>query len=156
LSSDLLSSNATRDGFGSLDFHSKCCANTLTIFKAKESGFIFGGFSSVRWESFARGGYKSDSNAFLYSLTNGENRPLKIKIDPNERQYAICCNPECGPSFSFDIYIANNANTITNSVSNLGFSYKHRQYPEGTKEAKTLLAGSHQFQLDEIEVYQKE
>jgi hypothetical protein len=38
----------------------------------------------------------------------------------------------------------------------LGFPYKHPQYAEGTNEAKTFLAGSHSFQLDEIEVYQKE
>ncbi len=35
----------TRDGFGTNDFHSKCDghSNTLTIFKAKGSVFIFGG-----------------------------------------------------------------------------------------------------------------
>jgi hypothetical protein len=40
---------ATRDGFGAKDFHSRCDgrANTLTIFKAKESEFIFGGFTTV-------------------------------------------------------------------------------------------------------------
>ena len=38
----------------------------------------------------------------------------------------------------------------------LGKSYKHPQYEEGTNEAKTFLAGSHKFQLAEIEVYKKE
>jgi hypothetical protein len=41
----------------------------------------------------------------------------------------------------------------------LGYSYKHPQYAWGTNEAtneKTFLAGSFWFQLDEIEVYQKE
>ncbi len=43
----------TRDGFGTNDFHSKCDghSNTLTILKAKESEFIFGGFATVSWES---------------------------------------------------------------------------------------------------------
>jgi hypothetical protein len=43
----------TRDGFDSNDFHSKCDghSNTLTILKAKESEFIFGGFATVSWES---------------------------------------------------------------------------------------------------------
>ncbi len=40
--------------------------------------------------------------------------------------------------------------------SNLGCSYKHPQYAYETNEAKSFLAGSHKFQLDEIEVYQKE
>ena len=42
------------------------------------------------------------------------------------------------------------------SYSDLGYSYKHPQYEDGTNEASTFLAGSHKFQLDEIEVYQKE
>jgi len=39
----------TRDDFGSSDFHSKCdgLSNTLTIFKAKQSEFIFGGLGTV-------------------------------------------------------------------------------------------------------------
>jgi hypothetical protein len=48
-----------------------------------------------------------------------------------------------------------NANTTMDSCSYLGGCYKHPQYPEGTNEAKTFLAGSFKFQLDEIEVIQK-
>jgi hypothetical protein len=64
----------TRDGFGSNDFHSKCDghSNAFTIFKAKESGFAFGGFTSVEWDSSS--GHKSDPNAFLFSLTNKDNK----------------------------------------------------------------------------------
>ena len=42
----------TRDGFGADVFHSKCDdhPNTLTLLKAKESSFIFGGFTSVNWK----------------------------------------------------------------------------------------------------------
>jgi hypothetical protein len=149
---------ATKDGFGSGDFHSKCDghSNTLTIFKAKESGFIFGGFASVSWESSNNLKYKSDPNAFIFSLTNKDNTPLKIKIHPNRHEYAILCHSEFGPLFGWDIYIADNANTTIDSYSDLGYSYKHPQYAFRTNEAQTFLAGSRQFQLDEIEVYQKE
>jgi hypothetical protein len=46
----------TRDGFGSNDFHSKCDghSNTLTILKAEQSSYIFGGFALVKWEWEAR------------------------------------------------------------------------------------------------------
>jgi hypothetical protein len=54
------------------------------------------------------------------------------------------------------IRIANNANTRMDSVSRLGFAYKHPQYAYLTNEADTFLAGSKWFQLDEIEVYKKE
>jgi len=148
----------TRDGFGTNDFHSKCNgkSNTLTIFKAKESGFIFGGFTSVSWESSAIDKSKSDPNAFLFSLTNKDNRPLKMNIDPNKQRYAINCDSKYGPSFGGDICIVNNANTTMDSYSDLGCYYKHPQYEYWTNEARTFLAGSFYFQLDEIEVYQKE
>jgi len=66
---------ATRDGFGSDDFHSKCDdhSNTLTILKAKHSSYIFGGFTTVEWDSSSI--YKSDPNAFIFSLTNYDNQP---------------------------------------------------------------------------------
>jgi hypothetical protein len=151
----------TRDGFGAKDFHSKCDghSNTLTIVKAKESGFIFGGYTTVTWESSAGFKFKSDPNAFIFSLTNKDNKPVKMNIDPdpNRHGFAIYCRSSCGPSFGggVDICIANNANTTMNSVSYLGSSYKHPQYAYDTDEAKSFLAGSHMFKLDEIEVYEK-
>ncbi len=43
------------------------------------------------------------------------------------------------------------------SFSHLGFSsHIHPQYAKATNEAQTFLAGSWDFQLDEIEVYQIE
>jgi hypothetical protein len=47
---------ATRDGFGSHVFHSKCDGhtNTLTILKSKRSQFIFGGFTTVSWDGSSR------------------------------------------------------------------------------------------------------
>ena len=146
----------TRDGFEPHDFHSKCDghSNTLTILKANGSEFVFGGFTSVSLDSAII--WKSDPNAFLFSLTNKDNKPLKMKIDPNRHKYAIYCYSVCGPTFGDDIVIENNANTTMDSFSNLGRSYKHLQYAFGTNEAQSFLAGSFWFQLDEIEVFQRE
>jgi hypothetical protein len=148
----------TRDGFGAKDFHSKCNghANTLTLLKAKESSYIFGGFTTTDWDS--SNGYISDPNAFIFSLTNKDNQPIKMKINPNEHHRAIYCHSDNGPTFGsgHDIYIANNANKTWNSYSDLGRTYRHPQYEEGTIEALRFLVGSHKFQLDEIEIYQKE
>jgi hypothetical protein len=150
----------TRDGFGSTDFHSKCDGhpNTLIILKAKESSYIFGGFTTADWESpYPKAKYKSDPNAFLFSLTNKDNKPLKMKIDPNTPESAIYCNFSSGPSFGGgrDINVSDNANTTIKSNSGLGSSYKHPQYTFGTNGAKTFLAGSYNFQLVEIEVFKK-
>jgi hypothetical protein len=148
----------TRDGFSAKAFHSKCDnhSNTLTILKAKQSSYIFGGFTSVSWDSSNRD--KSDQNAFIFSLTNKDKKPLKMKIGPNEHQSAICCYFSFGSTFGggHDIYIANSANATMKSFANLGYSYKHPQYAFDSNEAKTFLAGSSFFELDEIEVYQKE
>jgi hypothetical protein len=147
---------ATRDGFDSNDFHSKCDgkSNTLTILKAKENKCIFGGFTTVSWDSSSK--WKSDLNALIFSLTNKDNKPLKMKIDLYRHKNAIYCHSEVGPSFGVDICIAKNANTTMDSQSNLGDSYKHPQYEYFTDEADKFLAGTKNFQLDEIEVYQKD
>jgi hypothetical protein len=146
----------TRDGFEPSDFHSKCDghSSTLTIFKAAESAYIFGGFTTVSWDSSDDS--KSDPNAFIFSLTNKESQPLKMKIDPNEHHRAIFCSSYYGPTFSQDIILEENFNTTMYSLSDLGNCYKHPQYAKGTNEAQSFLAGSFYFQLDEIEVYQKE
>jgi hypothetical protein len=129
----------------SSDFHSRCDghSNTLTIFKAKQSSYIFGGFTTVSWDSSNQ--YKSDRNAFIFSLTNRDNTPVKMKINPNQHQYAIFCHSKYGPIFGLDISVANNANTTMDSYSDLGDCYKHPQYAKGTNEAETFLAGSCNF-----------
>jgi hypothetical protein len=147
----------TRDGFSAQDFHSKCDnkSPTLSICKAHESSYIFGGFTTVSWES-TNGKWKSDRNAFIFSLTNKDNQPVKMNINPNRNHVAICCHSKYGPIFGDDICIGNHSNTSMDSYSNLGWAYLHPQYEYRSNEAETFLAGSHQFQLDEIEVYQKE
>ena len=152
---------ASRDGFRGSDFHSKCDehANTLTIFKASGSGsFIFGGFTSVAWESSKPGQYKSDANAFLFSLTNKDNQPCKMKIDKSKEKYAIYCGSEYGPKFGsgHDICIDSDSNKYAKSYSLFGHAYKHPRYAYNTNAAKCFLTGSPYFQLSEIEVYQKE
>jgi hypothetical protein len=140
----------TRDGFATANFHSKCDNhyNTLTILKAHGTSFIFGGFTSVAWDTSYN--YKLDPNAFLFSLTNKDNKTCKMKINSN--QNAIYCHSGCGPTFGMgcDICISSNSNTTNGSYSNLGSSYKHPQYAQGTNEAQSFLAGSYQFQLSEI------
>jgi len=66
---------------------------------------------------------------------------------------SIYCYSGCGPTFGsgFDIHLCNNANTTMDSGSYLGRSYQHPQPDQGD----SYLAGSFQFQLSEIEVYQK-
>jgi hypothetical protein len=142
----------SRDGFGAADFHSKCDDrnNTLTILKASGTSYVFGGFASTAWNS--SGHYKSDPNAFLFSLTNKDNLPCKVRLI--QTQYSIYCHSDYGPIFGGgnDLFICDYANTTAGSCSNLGHSYQHPQPEQGGP----YLAGSVEFHLSEIEVYQKE
>jgi hypothetical protein len=141
----------TRDGFRARDFHSKCDAhnNTLTILKTFGSSYIFGGFTSIGWDS--RGGFKSDPNAFLFSLTNKDNQSIKMR--QIHSTYSIFCHSTCGPSFgiSHDLHICNDSNTKEDCYSNLGDSYHHPIPSQGV----SYLPGSCQLTLSEIEVYEK-
>ena len=55
---------ASRDGFSSKNFHSKCdnMESTLTVIKS-ESGNVFGGYTDKAWDSNGRG--VTDPNAFF-------------------------------------------------------------------------------------------
>jgi hypothetical protein len=141
----------TRDGFGANNFHSKCDGknNTLVILKALGTSFLFGGFVSINWDSTS--GYKYDPNAFLFSLTNKDNQPCKIR--QINTMHSIYCASGYGPTFGggFDLHVCNAANTTPGSYSNVGNAYQHPQPNQG----QSYLAGSNHFQLSEIEVYEK-
>ena len=148
----------SRDGFEAHEFHAKCddLKNTLCIVKSHKFGYIFGGYTEVTWSSMSqRAEWKSDPNAFIFSLTNKENKPMKMKTHNVAR--SIYCAPKCGPIFGCgDIAIATNANTTDDSHSNLGATYMHPNYLFNSREALGFLAGEQWFQLSEIEIYLKE
>lgn len=81
---------ASQDGFGSHDFHTKCDEHkqTLTILRDKKSGFVFGGYTHETWSS---SGYKWDPGAFIFILTNIENKPCKMNI--KQGAISIWCSP---------------------------------------------------------------
>jgi hypothetical protein len=149
----------TRDGFKANDFHAACDDQslTLTIFKARGTSCVFGGFTSEAWQS-GSGDFKADPNAFLFSLVNKDNQPCKMSIAPNLAHNAIQWYSGYGPTFGggYDIRIVNDANVEEGSYSNLGDTYKHPKYVAGSVEAQTFLAGAKEFRLSEIEVFRKE
>lgn len=141
------------DGFSAASFHRKCDGykNNLTIVKST-NGNIFGGYTDVPWSHI--GGYKSDSNAFIFSLINKDNQPVLIKCSNQQR--AIQLSGQHGPVFGgCDFLISNDSNTNTDSYSNLGYYYRHPVYEAGSNEAKCFLAGSFKFQTADIEVFCK-
>jgi len=149
---------ASQDGFKSSDFHSKCDDKPITLVIIKSlNGNVFGGYTEKSWGSSINdehGVYKYDPNAFIFSLINKENKPLKMKcIQPDT---AIYCSTRYGPYFGVsDLEINDNSNVNIESYANLGYSYEHPDYEYRSDEADSFLAGSNYFQVSEIEVFIK-
>ncbi len=144
---------ATRDGFEASKFHSKCDnkPNSLVVIKSC-NGNVFGGYTQQSWHQ--NGVYKNDPTAFIFSLINKENKPLKMKCISSA--HAIYCDPNYGPRFGggCDLYVSA-SNQINQNGSNLGHTYEHPEYLFQSNEARNFLAGSFVFQAVEIEVYSR-
>ena len=150
---------ATRDGFSSKVFPSKCdkISKTLTIIKVKDAPHIFGGYAEVTWGG---NGYKQDKIAFLFSLVNDYNKPLKLKNINQFSQHLedkeIYSHSNCGPTFGggHDFFISSDSNINEDSFSNLGHTYKYPILSDESYDPKSILAGSNHFSTSEIEVYE--
>jgi hypothetical protein len=147
---------ASRDGFAPYNFHSKCdnvsVSGTLTIFKSVEN--IFGGFTRANWYSSSPSSIP-DSNAFLFSLTNLLNYPVKLNIQASMASYAIFADPSSGPCFGkgYDLCYQPFTTGIL-GASNLGYAYQlPLNYRFYSNDAQCFLAGNQIFQISEIEVY---
>jgi len=118
-------------------------------------------FFIVYFKSGSSYGYRYDSAAFLFSLVNKPGwQPLKLDQTGEHsyrRRYSIYhYYSSYGPTFGggHDIYIANNAASNTNSYSELGHEYGPPSgYSYGSSFSQSFLAGSRNFQPDEVEVF---
>jgi hypothetical protein len=148
---------ASEDGFSAECFHMKCdlMPNTLTIVKST-NGNVFGGYTQAAWDSVRT--KKDDEYAFVFSLINQDNTPVKIPIAKDQVKSAIYCHPTYGPTFGkgSDFYISSDSNRNPKSYSRLSYSFRHPNYEYGSEESRNFLAGSHRFLTSEVEVYHKE
>lgn len=154
---------ASRDGFGSNDFHSKCDAkpNNLVIVKSSQ-GYIFGGYTSEYWDTSDK--FISDEKAFLFTFVNSLEYPMKLSINQNFKNKAIYCSDKVCPTFGsgFDLCIANNSNTSKQSYTKLGNTYSIPSsfcdlygHNPNNSNINSLFAGTQYFQTVEIEVFHK-
>jgi hypothetical protein len=141
----------SRDGFGASNFHSKCDgeSNTVTIILTTKD-FIFGGFSSLTWDSSNQWKVDNARKGFVFSVRNPHNIADK-KFSLTNPTYTIYCSSSCGPRFGFgdDIYVGNDCNNTTNSSTNLGVSYANDTGIAGNQ----FFTGEYNFTVKEIEVF---
>ncbi len=154
-SKGILLYRATRDGFTSQAFHSKCDGkgNTITIIK-NNLDYVFGGYASSAWNS--SNDYINDPNAFLFSLRRA-GVSFKEKFTVKHAHFALNGKPDYGPTFGggHDIHICNQSNTNTGSYSNFGHSYNlPNGYTYGGNASEFLAGNVSQWTTTEIEVYQ--
>ena len=144
---------ASRDGFGTADFH-RCCDNkgeTISVIHTT-GGYLFGGYTDVPWS--IGGGYKQSSQSFLFAFRSSAlgNTPVKTAIvDSGYAVYhssSYCCTFGGG----HNIYITGSSNTNFKSYSkwNDGQFYS---YPPGVTSNNYWLVGQHNFQTQEVEVF---
>jgi hypothetical protein len=142
----------SRDGFGASNFHSKCDdeSTTVTIIQTTKD-FIFGGFSSLAWDS--SGQWKADNarKSFVFSVRNPHNIADK-KFSLTNPTNTIFCYSSYGPLFGggADICVADGCNNSTSSYTNLGGSYANDTGIAGNQ----FFTGEGKFTVKEIEVFQ--
>ena len=95
------------------------------------------------------GGYGFTRKAFIFSISNKE------ELDPfvsevRRPDWAIYRRSGFGPWFAYDIYIANNANSNSDSYARLVYAYPA---PAAVQDPDTILAGTDYFSPDEVEVF---
>ena len=115
---------ATTHGFGARAFHERCDerARLLVLVRAREGGWLFGGFTAVGFSAPPRwwGSY-ADPSAFLFLLTNSSGQPemLESKGTVNDIEY----DPSCSSTFGRDLSICDNADTVAGSYTWTGNEY---------------------------------
>jgi len=140
----------SKDGFTAAAFH-RCCDNkgaTLSVIRAENTKYIFGGYYSGAWNS---GGAYGTLPAWLFSLTNATGKPLKILATSSSNN--AYCNSGYGPTFGggHDLHINNSMKSQNNYTNPSSFKTIAPGY-SGTF-TKELLAGSYKFGVDDLEVF---
>jgi len=141
---------ASFDGFNVSSFHSKCdgILGTLVLIKSENSN-IFGGYTEADWKIDYTDKY--DAKAFLFSLINSYNIPVKMTISsPWNAIYSypnIVFGNNGVPDLSIDIDYAS-------GFSYLGNSYRVPSFlSTDPSEINSFLGGSQYFKISEIEVF---
>ena len=139
---------ATTHGFGVAAFHERCDgrARLLVLVRAREGGWLFGGFTAVGFSPPE--GYIADPSAFLFSLTNSLGRPEKLASKGTGRD--LCYAPSVSAAFGngCDLYIRDNADRegVSDSYTNTGGAYAE----SASTEAHPMARGRQYFQSAEV------
>jgi len=137
----------SRDGYSNQALANKLgnIKPTLVLVEAKTNK-RFGGFTDQDW--IMNETWKASSQSFIFSISDREKYPIKL----SNKQHAIHASQNYLMIFGAgqDLSLQVNGNTNTNSSSYFGTTYDNKGKPSDS------LAGSLNFQIKELEVYQVE
>jgi len=139
------------DGMTSTAFHSKCDSAQGTIIICKSTnGNIFGGYTQYQWNS---GSYKTDANAFLYSIVNSYKKPFK-QVSASD-SYSIYAYASYGPTWGggHNLCIHSDFRGTSNYSNGSYSSFRMEDTSNGVTMGNETFAGSYNFSLTDIEVY---
>jgi hypothetical protein len=143
----------TLHGFSSSMFHARCdnISKTLTVVKAAdESGNILGGYTEATWNASPEGPfcYKEDADAFLFSLANRENTPVKVNIAIGKVKHAIIVSNDYGPIFgNCEFFINLDKFNEKESSCRIGSTFKLPKFSHLSNDLQR------NFKIEEIEVF---
>ena len=82
-------------------FHKACDKKgaTITLFHYDQCSKLYGGYTSISWQSPSKDKYKKDENAFLFSIDVYEKPGKILELKPNKINSAVCHNKHKGPCF---------------------------------------------------------
>ncbi|TNV75797.1 hypothetical protein FGO68_gene16583 [Halteria grandinella] len=135
---------ASKDGFGERDFHNKSDNKGVTLTLIRTStGHRIGGLTTQPWESIQYGKFKSDPDAWVFSIDH----PSVYRVKQRLGYGAIECAKGLGARFGGgDIWISHDSNVNSNSYVNPEtYAYGGRHLLDG----KGLVT----FTAKEIEVF---
>ncbi|KAL9962648.1 hypothetical protein ACROYT_G031769 [Oculina patagonica] len=148
---------ATVDGWSSFTFHRLCDNKGPTVTIIHVGKYIFGGYTSASLTPSCM--WLPSPTTFLFSLVNKPGWAPVAFRPPGEYssyEYATFSCSSYGPTFGWghDIHIADHTLPSSYSYTNLGDTYNPPTgHIYGSTFAKTFLAGTVNFQPDEVEVF---
>ncbi|EAY08428.1 B-box zinc finger family protein [Trichomonas vaginalis G3] len=134
-----------RDGKSISRMHQRIDNIGVTIVLIKNGAHVFGGFAASKWNKEGKP-FGDGTSTFVFSLTHDAFLPFRARSED------ACYLKADYDYISFggkDIFLSNDFVTCSSEIEN---SYT-AGFPEGSKEAKTYLAGAEKFKADVVEVW---
>jgi len=146
----------TRDGLTASTWHSRCDNKgpTLIVVKAVGRANIFGGYSSLDWNSSSGWSASGTGACWLFSLVNSHNKPTRIENSASTISNNMYNNSGYGPTWGsgHDLHITSSMSSSSNSCSPSNYRQITTGFPVVSVDS-SLLAGVSSFQVEEIECF---